>query len=203
MKKNFSVFAVIASSAFFMGACTSNSQESKPEQSAPVGQEISATNQVAQQDTIKKSIPSQAEGTIGQTNVKISYHSPGVKGRVVWGGLVPYDQVWVTGAHKATAVEFSKAVIIDGTEVPAGKYALFTIPGRAEWTIILNKDYEQHLADEYDQKKDILRVKVKPETLGQHQERLKYEVVGSAETEGAISISWEKVQVSLPVGTNS
>lgn len=203
MKKTFSVFALMASMTLFMSACTSSSQETPPEQAAPVEQEVAAGSTVAQQDTIKKSIPSQAQGTIGGANIKISYHSPGVKGRVIWGGLVTYDQVWVTGAHKATAVEFDKAVRIDGKEVAAGTYALFSIPGREEWTIILNKDYEQHLADDYDQQKDILRVKVRPEILEQHQERLTYEIKSTTATEGAITIVWEKILVSLPVSTTA
>lgn len=164
-------------------------------------EQISASTE-SQPDTIKKSIPSETNGKIGQANVQINYHSPGVKDRTIWGGLVAFDQVWVTGAHKATAVKFDKAVTIDGKEVAAGTYALFTIPGREEWTIILNQDYEQHLADDYDQKKDVLRVKVKPKTLDQHQERLKYEIHATTTEEGAITISWEKVQVSLPVSTN-
>ncbi|QIL78176.1 MULTISPECIES: DUF2911 domain-containing protein [Hymenobacter] len=164
-------------------------------------EQISASTE-SQPDTIKKSIPSETNGKIGKANVQINYHSPGVKDRTIWGGLVAFDQVWVTGAHKATAVKFDKAVKIDGKEVAAGTYALFTIPGREEWTIILNKDYEQHLADDYDQKKDVLRVKVKPKTLDQHQERLKYEIHATTTEEGAITISWEKVQVSLPVSTN-
>jgi hypothetical protein len=201
MNKTFLISTVIASASLLMSACTSGSQENQTIQTTPVEQDTAVSSTVVQQDTIKKSIPSQAEGSIGNTNVKINYYAPGVKGRMIWGGLVAYDQVWVTGAHKATDVSFDKAVLIDGKEVPAGMYALFTIPGKQEWTIILNKDYKQHLADDYDQKKDIIRVKVKPEKLDQHQERLKYDIVEGTDNKGAITISWEKVKVTLPVAS--
>ncbi|WP_071885520.1 DUF2911 domain-containing protein [Rufibacter tibetensis] len=203
MKNNFAALALMASMAVFMSACTSSTQETPPEQAAPVVQEDTPGNTAAQQDTIKKSIPSQAQGAIGGTSIKISYHAPGVRGRVIWGGLVALDQVWVTGAHKATAVTFDKEVIIDGKEVAAGTYAFFTIPGKEEWTIILNKDHEQHLADNYDQEKDILRVKVSPEILGQHQERLKFEITSTTPTKGAITVAWDKVRVYLPVSTDA
>ncbi|MDX5420881.1 MAG: DUF2911 domain-containing protein [Hymenobacteraceae bacterium] len=130
--------------------------------------------------------------------MKIKYHAPGVKGRIIWGGLVPYNQVWVTGAHMATSFETDKALTIDGKKLPAGKYALFTIPGEDEWTVIINENWEQHLADKYSEKEDVLRVQVKPEELQQHQERLKYEVVEQSGDEGAIRISWEKKGMTVP-----
>ncbi|MBC8923868.1 DUF2911 domain-containing protein, partial [Escherichia coli] len=77
------------------------------------------------------------------------YHSPGVRKRIIWGGLVPYDEVWVTGAHDATTVEMPKAFVVNGKTIPAGKYAIFTIPGKNAWTVIINKQWQQHLATEY------------------------------------------------------
>ncbi len=127
----------------------------------------------------------------------IKYHAPAVRGRAIWGGLVPYGEVWVTGAHSATSFEIDKDFIVNGQEIPAGKYALFTIPDKENWTIVINKNWDQHLADEYDQKDDVVRVLVKPEQLGQIQERLKYTVLSNASSEGTIRISWEKVGVSL------
>lgn len=124
---------------------------------------------------------------------------PAVRGRIVWGGLVPYDQVWVTGAHMATNLQFDQALTIGGQSIPAGKYAFFTIPGKDEWTVILNKNWEQHLADKYDQKEDLVRVKVKPETVEQRQERLRYEINSLSENQGEIVVSWEKQRITLPV----
>src|SRR5688500_453050 len=128
-------------------------------------------------DTSKKSITSMAVGVIGSDSVKISYHSPGVRKRVIWGGLVPYDEVWVTGAHDATTIEIAKPFVINGKEIPAGKYAVFTIPGKKEWTVIINSKWKQHLASEYDEKEDIVRIKVKP-LKHQHTERLQYFIEG-------------------------
>lgn len=186
-----------------LGSCTSTSQEEQPQKTIATEIEEMPAAQVAQQDTIKGSIPSEATGSIGNANLKIKYHAPGVKGRIIWGGLVPYNQVWVTGAHMATSFETDKALIIDGKDLPAGKYALFTIPGENEWTVIFNRDWQQHLADKYNQKKDVLRVQVKPEELKQHQERLKYEILGNNSSEGDILIAWDKVGLTVPVRSNS
>lgn len=151
-----------------------------------------------QQDTIKKSVPKEEHIQIGNAHAMIKYHAPAVRGRTIWGGLVPYGDVWVTGAHSATSLEIDKDFVVNENEIPAGKYALFTIPGKESWTFIINKNWDQHLADEYDQKDDIIRVNVKSEQLEHIQERLKYTIVPNEGTGGTIQISWEKIRVSLP-----
>ncbi len=153
----------------------------------------------ANADTLKGSLKAMAMGTIGNTGITISYYSPAVRGRVIWGGLVSFDNVWVTGAHRATSINFNQEVIIGGVNVPAGKYALFTIPGKDEWTIIINKNQDQHLADDYDQKEDIVRVKVKPEIAETHQERLRYVIETENDSTSEIVIYWERLEVSLPI----
>lgn len=153
----------------------------------------------ATSDTTKKSIPSETLKEIGDADVRINYHSPGVRGRAIWGGLVPYDEVWVTGAHKATSLEVSKDFKVGGKTIPAGKYALFTIPGKENWTVIINKKWDQHLADEYSETEDVVRVTVTPETTNQVTERLKYEIVEKGERLADIIISWEKIRVKLPL----
>lgn len=149
-------------------------------------------------DTTKKSIKSIAEGTIGGARFAINYHSPGVRKRILWGGLVPYGEVWVTGAHDATTITFDKNVVIKGVTIPAGKYALFTIPDKNEWTVIINKHWEQHLASQYDEKDDVVRVKVKP-AAHKHLERLQYFIEPVNNKTGTIAVAWEKVKVSVPV----
>lgn len=153
-------------------------------------------------DTSKKSIKSMAVGIIGNDSVKISYHSPGVRKRVIWGGLVPYDEVWVTGAHDATTIEIAKPFVINGKEIPAGKYAVFTIPGKKEWTVIINSKWQQHLASEYDEKEDIVRIKVKP-LKHQHTERLQYFVEEKKGSEGRIAVAWEKIKIEFPITIKS
>lgn len=148
-------------------------------------------------DTTKKSIKSMAVGVIGNDTLTIKYHSPGVRKRIIWGGLVPFDEVWVTGAHDATLIETAKAIVVSGKTIPAGKYAFFTIPGQDEWTLIINKHYKQHLASEYDEKDDVVRLKVKPLKVP-HTERLQYFIDEGENGMGKIAVAWEQVRVEMP-----
>lgn len=150
-------------------------------------------------DTLKTSPVRTAMGNIGATHVHVVYGSPGVKGRIIWGGLVAYGQVWVTGAHQATAVQFSKDVKVASQKIAAGKYALFTIPDKEQWTIILNKNHEQHLADEYSEKEDVLRVRIAPELQQIITQRLTYSIEPVSEHTGQLVIEWEKVRIRIPV----
>ena len=152
-------------------------------------------------DLFKGSARREASGKIGNTEVTINYGSPGKRGRVIWNGLVSYDQVWVSGSHWATAVNFSKEVEVAGQKVEAGTYGFFTVPGQESWTLILNENYDQHLADDYDEDKDIVRVTVSPENLDKEVQRLTYEVTSTSENEGDISLSWDRIRVTLPFRT--
>jgi Protein of unknown function (DUF2911) len=102
---------------------------------------------------------------VGLTDIQVDYSRPGVKGRTIFGGIVPYGQVWRTGANQATRLTFSTPVKLEGHDIPAGTYALFTIPGENEWTIIINKDANQWGAFQYKEKDDVVRFKVTPVTL--------------------------------------
>jgi len=145
-------------------------------------------------DTSKKSIKSIAFAVFKGDSIKINYHSPGVRKRIIWGGLVPFDEVWVTGAHDATTLEIPRDFIINGKEIPAGKYAIFTIPSEAEWTLILNRNWKQHLATEYDEKEDIARIKIKPMKI-EHIERLQYFVEIRQDHIVSIAVAWEKLSI--------
>jgi predicted small secreted protein len=200
MKRTLQLLAIVASTSVVFAACTNETQETTQDAQATAPLAVAEPeNTAASQDTIKGSIPSEATGKIGEANLKLTYHAPGVKGRTIWGGLVAYDQVWVTGAHMATTLETDKALVIGGKEIPAGKYALFTIPGREEWTVIINKNFKQHLADNYDQQDDLVRVQVKPTALEQHQERLKYDIISNSSSQGTIKIFWDKLGIEVPV----
>lgn len=177
----------------FILSCSDNGSEDHKNH----GQDSS--NVIASRDASKKSIPSEEKKSIGDTDIKINYHSPGVRGRVIWGGLVPYDAVWVTGAHNATTMEVGKEFQIGDKIIPAGKYALFTIPGKEEWTVIINRNWDQHLADEYAEKDDIVRIKVKPQTTEEITERLRYEIDQTGEQSATIIISWEKIRVPFHI----
>jgi hypothetical protein len=102
---------------------------------------------------------------VGLTDIEIVYSRPGVKNRTIFGGIVPYGQVWRTGANQATKITFSTPVKLEGHDLPAGTYALFTIPGENEWTIIINKGANQWGSFQYNEKDDVVRFQVTPATL--------------------------------------
>ncbi len=140
--------------------------------------------------------------TIGLTDVTITYSRPGVKGRVIWGGLVPYDKVWRTGANEATIMIFSDDVTIEGKPLPAGSYSLHTIPGKAEWTIIFNKQADQWGSYDYDESKDALRIQVKPQE-GQPQEWMMFSFPDVLQDSAVVELAWEKLRIRFGIQTNT
>lgn len=154
------------------------------------------------QDTTKKSIPREEHAQIGEAHITILYTAPAVRNRVIWGGLVAYDQVWSTGAHKATSFEINHSFSIAGKKISAGKYGIFTIPGKDKWTFILNKNWDQHLADDYNPKDDVTQIEITPKNLSKIQERLEYSIKELSETECVLEISWEKIKIAIPIQIN-
>lgn len=151
----------------------------------------------AQEKPAPASPAATATGKIGNATVTIKYSSPGVKGRDIWGQLVPYGQVWRTGANEATTITFDKDLAVEGQTLKAGTYALFTIPAENEWTVIFNKTAKQWGAYKYEQAEDALRVKVKPMAAKEMNERMKIEVVSKGKNAGSILLKWEKLQVPI------
>ena len=151
------------------------------------------TNPNAIVDTFKKSIPCRTKAVVNGVEIEINYYSPAVKNRIIWGGLVPYDQVWVTGAHNATSLKINKDITIGSSKIKAGTYALFTIPGKEEWMFIINKNYKQHLTDEYKQEEDVMRFTVKPSANEKSLERLQYLI-----EKNKLVIAWEKLKIEIP-----
>jgi len=139
---------------------------------------------------------------IGDAHIHIDYSSPGVRGRIIFGGLVGYDNVWQAGAHNATWIETNKDLIINGEVLPKGKYGFFTIPSKEDWTIMINKNWNQHGKDDYDENDDVIRFKVTPSISEEITEHLEYKVNKVSETEGHISLAWEKVTISFPFKIN-
>ena len=134
---------------------------------------------------------------VGLTDIEIVYSRPSIKGRAIFGGIVPYDQVWRTGANQATKITFSTPVKLDGHDVPAGSYSLFTIPGENEWTIILNKNASQFGAFQYDEKDDLVRFKVVPVKLGETIETFTIEFNHIRDDSAVINLVWEKTVVPI------
>jgi hypothetical protein len=137
-------------------------------------------------------------GTIGITTVAISYHQPGVKGRQIWGELVPYGALWRLGANDATTISFSDAVKVAGHDVPAGTYALFAIPGKESWTLVLNRKAQQWGAYFADPKEDQLRFDVRP-AAGDATEWMTFGIVPTGATSARVDWAWEKLRFSFPV----
>jgi hypothetical protein len=135
---------------------------------------------------------------VGLTDVEVTYSRPSAKGREVFGSVVPYDKVWRTGANQATKVVFSTPVKLNGTDVAAGTYALMTIPGKDEWTIIVNKGAEPG-PFKYDEKKDLVRFKAKPVKLAQALETFTIEFADIKENNSTLNLSWDKTAVPIKV----
>ncbi len=134
----------------------------------------------------------------GLTDITIEYSSPAVKGRPIWGALVPYGEVWRTGANLSTQLTFSKDVTVGDAAVPAGTYAFFAIPTATTWTLILNKDNKQWGSSDYKKELDVARVTVKPQAIPLR-EHLSYQVTNFTDDAASVDLEWEKVRVSLPV----
>ena len=141
----------------------------------------------------KASPAEKAIGKIGDVGVTVNYSSPAVKGRNIWGGLVPYGQIWRSGANEATTVTFDKDVMVEGQLLTAGTYSFYTLPGEDEWTVIFNKTAKQW-GTQYDEKQDALRITVKPVKSKKMKERLKYEV-----TDKGLVLSWENLDVPVAI----
>ena len=165
---------------------------------------LAATAAFGQQQmrTPRPSPKSSLMQTVGLTDITINYNRPGVKGRAIWGALVPYDKVWRTGANEATTIQFSDDVWINGNKLTKGLYSLHTIPNPAEWTVIFNSVAEQWGSYSYTPEKDALRVKVKPETA-EHREWLTFEVPEMTTDTAKVVMRWEKIAVPFTVDTKS
>jgi len=140
--------------------------------------------------------------TVGLTDVTITYSRPGVKSRQIFGALVPYDQVWRTGANEATTISFSDDVTINGQALPKGTYSLHTIPGKDEWTIVFNNTANQWGSFNYDPTKDALRVKAKPQAAP-FAEWMTFEIPSVSPDQATVAIHWEKLAVPFTIGTGT
>jgi hypothetical protein len=141
--------------------------------------------------------------TVGLTDITVVYSRPSVKGRTIFGDLVPYDKLWRTGANMATKVSFSEDVKIEGQDLAAGTYSFFTIPGKNEWTFIFNSVANQPGAANYDESLDVLRVKVKPETRQDGIETMMIGINGIRNNHAYLFIGWENTIVGAKVEVNT
>ncbi len=135
-----------------------------------------------------------ATGKINDATISINYSSPSVKGRVIWGELVPFNKIWRAGANAATTIESDKDLIIEGKKLPAGKYSFFVIPSETECILIFNKVAKMSGTSKYDEKEDQLRVTVKQELAKSSTESLVYTI-----NKKSIVLSWEKWNIPFSV----
>jgi hypothetical protein len=173
MNNKFLTIAFLATAFFTLSACAQGDKSSRP------------------------SPPATAAGKVGEANVTINYSSPAVKGRKIWGELVPYGKAWRAGANEATVFTTDKALTVGGKTLPAGKYSLFAVPGESEWQFIFNSQTGQWGVKQggeanRDAANDVLTVTAKPTASSAANERLLYEVTGSGFT-----LKWDKVEVPV------
>jgi len=157
-----------------------------------------ATDAVSQSGKPKRSPAEKATGKIGNANVSIQYSSPSVRGRKIWGELVPYGKVWRAGANEATLLETDKDLMVEGKKLAAGKYSVYAIPGEQEWQIIFNTQTGQWGVERNGDttrkpEKDALVVSVKPHAAAMA-ENLKYQITGNG-----FSLLWDKLEIPVTV----
>ena len=143
--------------------------------------------------------------TIGYTNIEINYSAPSVKDRIIWGGVVPYEEVWRAGANEATTITFDKDVKIERQDLKAGTYALFVIPrASGKWTVVFNSDASLWGAYDYKEENDVLRVDVSPRFSERNtEEKLKYDIVYQDIENGYMLLSWEKLRLYVRLKVNT
>jgi tetratricopeptide (TPR) repeat protein len=138
---------------------------------------------------------------IGITDITVNYHRPLVKGRTIWGKVVPYGQVWRAGANENTTITFTDPVTIEGKTLEKGTYGLHMLPNQDEWTVIFSKVNTAWGSFTYKESEDALRVNVKPQTA-EMEEALAYEIDQPTENSAVITMRWEKVAVPFKVGVD-
>jgi hypothetical protein len=137
--------------------------------------------------------------TIGVTSLTLTYSRPGVKGRAIWGALVPYDSTWRTGANEPSSLTISDTIMVAGLKLPAGKYSILTIPGRSEWTVIFSGQKDLLGSSNYDPNHDVVRVTAKPDTTQPHTEWMWLGFEDLTPNSGSLVLRWQRLRLALPI----
>jgi hypothetical protein len=159
----------------------------------------SMTTQAQQIKTPAPSLPQFVKQDFGLSTIELSYSRPGVKGRQIFGDLVPYGKVWRTGANQATTITFGDEVMIGGTKIPAGKYGLLTIPGAGEWTFIITRQLDVVNSAVYKQDQDVVRLTVSSITLPFSVESFTILFANLTTNSCDLQLIWDKTLVTLPI----
>ncbi len=163
---------------------------------------VSSHSLVAQErttDRVWASPNAAVSQTIGLTEILVTYGRPGVRDRDIFGGLVPFGEVWRTGANESTVIVFGDDVLVEGEQVPAGTYSLYTIPGEDEWTVIINEKLSW--GTQYDEAEDLLRVTVQPEE-SIHMEQFMIYFEDVTEHQGNLVLHWDNTRVPVTISVN-
>ncbi len=153
-------------------------------------------------ETPAPSLKARVEQRVGITDVSIDYSSPGVKGRKIWGELVPYDKVWRAGANAPTKLTVSRDFTFGGTAVKAGSYSVFMTPGKKTWTVALNTDLTAS-QESHDDKNDVARATVTPAALPALRERLVYLFSDTQDDRANLDLEWERVRIRVPIAIDT
>lgn len=148
--------------------------------------------------TPQPSPTAEIEQKIGLTEIEITYSRPGIKGRKIYGELVPFGEVWRTGANAATKIEVKDPIKVAGKDLLPGKYSILTIPDAGEWTIIFNSDPKTSVSN-YDQAKDVFRFKVKPKAYAERTESFTIDFANFKDNGADVRLIWENTIVSFPI----
>jgi len=138
----------------------------------------------------------------GLGSIELSYSRPNMKGRKIFGDLVPFDKVWRTGANGATTLTFTDEVTIGGTKIPAGKYGLLTIPSATEWTVIISKQTDVTSPSAYKKEMDVVRVMAKPMTLPWSFETFGISIENVKDNSCELMMAWDKTLIAFPITTD-
>ena len=161
--------------------------------------EAEATEETQAEPEERVSPHESVSATVGEANITITYGRPYKKGREIYGGLVPLDEVWRTGADEATTLESDRDLMLGDLHVPAGKYALFTIPGESSWTLIVNKVSDQWGAFRYAEAEDLGRAEMSVSALESMLEQLTISIEPGEGSNGTLKIDWDMTSASLPI----
>jgi hypothetical protein len=153
---------------------------------------------LAQEPQKPLSPPAKAEATIGGKKITIDYSAPSKRGRVIMGGLVPFDKVWRTGANAATTLVTESSLMIGSVHVPAGTYTLYTLPGEKEWTLIINKQNGQW-GTEYNAAQDLGRTKMTVKPIKNTVETFVIAIKPVTDKTGVLTLTWENTEASVPL----
>ena len=157
----------------------------------------------AQLNLPEPSPPATVIQRIGFTDLTVNYSRPAAKGRAIFGGLVPYGKLWRTGASDATLLTITDPLMVNGKNLPAGRYSLFTIPNKTNWTVILNSYLEGHGTDGYAEKNDVLRITVKPDSVARYYETFTIEVQEVVRNQAVLCLNWANTSARILLVSNA